>query len=143
MQKRCSYGTSNLVSFVTNTNATHVQAHEVAPRDLAVCNELGALAFRQRRFEEAAGWFRTAVSLLPDGGAVAARSAGAVAILVNLGHSLRKLGQLEEAAGTLGRAVALSGGGDAGAHGALAFTLHLAGRLPEAVEQYHVVSGTG
>lgn len=111
----------------------NAQAHEIAPRDPAVCNELGALSFRQRRFEEAVGWFRAASS----------SGAADVAILVNLAHALRKLRQLEEAIEVLERAVALGGGDDAGARGALAFTLHLARRLPEAVEQYHVVGRWG
>ena len=42
------------------------QAHAICPADALVCNELGALAFRNNKFSEAEEWFAKAIEHMPE-----------------------------------------------------------------------------
>jgi hypothetical protein len=43
------------------------QAHRLCPSDPLVCNELGVMAYRARRYEDALSWLTQAVDLVPGG----------------------------------------------------------------------------
>lgn len=42
------------------------QGHAICPADPLLCNELGVLAFRNRNYMEAEGWFSKALDRLPE-----------------------------------------------------------------------------
>ncbi len=62
------------------------------------------LSFRAGRHAEAAGWFRRALELVPGGRVTVAWEP----LIVNLGHALRKLSRLAEAAQEYERALGLN-----------------------------------
>jgi tetratricopeptide (TPR) repeat protein len=68
------------------------------PDDFLSCLNLGTLAARQRRYEEARGWFERAARLAPDSDDAEA----------NLGGALLALGRLEESRAHLRRALELN-----------------------------------
>jgi tetratricopeptide (TPR) repeat protein len=68
------------------------------PDDFLSCLNLGTLAARQRRYEEARGWFERAARLAPDSDDAEA----------NLGGALLALGRLEESRAHLKRALELN-----------------------------------
>lgn len=57
---------------------------------------------------------------------------------MNLGHALRKLGQLSAAQEQYEAALSMSSRPGAHAYFSLAFVLHLQGKLDEAIDYYHL-----
>lgn len=109
-----------------------VQASEICKLDPLICNELGVLYYQKRDYETAAAWLRRAIDLLTvDRMAVSWQP-----VLVNLGHTFRKLELFDDAIATYNRALGLAPH-DATTFSALAFTHHLMGDLMVAIETYH------
>ncbi|MCY2963684.1 MAG: protein kinase [Planctomycetota bacterium] len=77
-------------------------AHELAPFDLIVMNNVGKIEYFSRRFSEAAQWHRQALDLDPD-----FRKAH-----LDLGYTLVELGDIDAALDQLEKATGLSTGND-------------------------------
>jgi tetratricopeptide (TPR) repeat protein len=88
----------------TGNAAAAAKEYELAlaanPDDFLSCLNLGTLAARQRRYEDARGWFERAARLAPESDDAE----------VNLGGALLALGRLEESRAHLKRALELNPG---------------------------------
>lgn len=102
-----------------------MQAHRMCAADPLPLHELGVLAYRQGRFEEAISRFQAALEVVSP----ATRRAGVWdEVLVNLGHAHRRLGQYEQAVRWYTQALALCPH-QSGTLAALGLTFHLQVRL--------------
>lgn len=88
--------------------------------------------FRNKEYSKAAGRFERAVSLWREQGG---NPEWEEAMLVNLGHARRKLGQYTAAVLCFEQALALNDCAET--HAALAFTCHLGGDHDKAIQHYH------
>jgi anaphase-promoting complex subunit 6 len=111
-------------------------AHERCPADPAVAHELGTLAYRSGRYQEAVAWLQSAL----DASGHAAPAPSLEATLVNLGHALRKLCRWDEAIEAFTKALGTNSLAP-GTYAALGYTHHLKGNVAIAIEHYHKCLG--
>ena len=108
------------------------------PNEPIVLHEMGTLAYKNARYEDARKILSGLVDLLEE--QVTVNNAEAEDIrevaLVNLGHTYRKLKMWDQALDVLTRARSLEPY-QPGTHSAIAYTYHLMGKPEEAVENYH------
>lgn len=117
------------------------RAAALAPWSAAVANERGALAYASGDHRAAAAAFRHAAALALRGESPSALARRGEAdllhvVLSNLGHALRRAGELEDAAAALELALDLRPGA-ADTVAALAYVSQLAGRTDDAVDCYY------
>lgn len=103
------------------------QARQVCSSDPLIFNELGVVCYNEGKYESAIQAFRHAVELCTD---------NVEAVLVNLGHSYRKIRNYSEAVECYQRASVLDPR-NASTLVALGFTNHLRGKIDTAIEIYH------
>lgn len=117
------------------------RAATLAPWSAAVVNERGALAYASGDSRTAAAAFRHAAALTLRGESPSALARRGEAdllhvVLSNLGHALRRAGELDDAAASLELALDLRPGA-ADTIAALAYVWQLAGRTDDAVDGYY------
>lgn len=98
-----------------------LQAHRMCSADPVALHELGVLAYRQGRFQEAVSRFQAALEAAVP---CTQRAGVGDEVMVNLGHAHRRLGQLQQAASWYTRALALCPH-QSGTLAALGLTHHL------------------
>ena len=103
------------------------QARQVCSSDPLIFNEIGVVCYNEGKYESAIEAFRHAMELSTD---------NMEAVLVNLGHSYRKMQKFSEALECYQRALVLDPR-NASTLVALGFTNHLQGNLDTAIEIYH------
>ena len=112
-----------------------LRAYRRCPADPAVSHELGSLALRQGQYNDAVQWLHKALLQIPQ------EYPGMwEPTVVNLAHAYRKLRKFNSAIEMLNKALSASPR-QAGTYAALAYTLHLQGNLPAAIENYHKALG--
>lgn len=92
------------------------------------------IAYHNKEYARAAEHLERAVALWKMRGGHA-QLGWEEAMLTNLGHAQRKLGQYDAAVSSLEQALALSNSAET--HAALAFTHHLYSNLDMAIQHYH------
>lgn len=112
-----------------------LRAHQRCPADPAVSLELGTVAHKSGRYQDAVEWLTTALVQIPDE-ALELKELG----LVNLGHTLRKLRRWNEALFLFEKALGIAPG-RASTLAVMGYTYHLSGRLSPAIEYYHKALG--
>eukprot|EP00884_Botryococcus_braunii_P004732 jgi/Botrbrau1/1425/Bobra.0063s0117.2 len=112
------------------------QAYQRCPWDPLLCHELGVLAFRSHKLDEAKDWFHNALQHMPGGTPTAAWEP----TLVNLGHVYRKKMHFDEAIKLYQQALSLRPG-MAGTFAALGYTYHLQAKLGDAISYYNKALG--
>lgn len=108
-----------------------LSAHRRCPADLSVRHEIGTLAYKSGRYEEAVRWLSQVVAAAPKTATHLWEPA-----LVNLGHSLRKLRRWDEALQVFQQALGVSPF-QSGTLAAIGFTYHMIGNVGLAIEYYH------
>lgn len=109
---------------MNNTNLAEslvLQAHRMCSADPLTLHEMGVLAYKQGRMEEAVERFHTALQLVP---AATRHLPVWEATMTNLGHAYRRQGQYGRAIEWLNHALALCPH-QSGALAALGLTYHL------------------
>ena len=114
---------------------TLLRAYRRCPVDPAVAHELGTIAYKSERYEEALQWLTKAWHAMPKDHVELWEPT-----VVNLGHALRKLKRYEEALEAYRRGVGANPEA-AGTYTAMAYTYHLMGDVRQAVELYHKALG--
>eukprot|EP00808_Paulinella_micropora_P009539 g24322.t1 len=109
------------------------KTRELCPTDPLVYNELGVVAYRQRRWEQAVDHFQAALKLVPNDVVVRRQWEPT---LFNLGHCFRKLHRYDKAIAQYKEALVLVPK-EASLYAAIGFTLHLKGQLDKCIEYYH------
>jgi anaphase-promoting complex subunit 6 len=112
-----------------------LRAHRRCPADAAVAHEIGSLALRQGNYTDAVHWLYKALTQMP-----LEYTGMWEPTVVNLAHAYRKLRQFDSAIEMLNRALGACPT-QAGTYAALAYTYHLKGNLPVAIENYHKALG--
>lgn len=113
-------------------------AYQKCPNDPALLHEMGTLAYKNGRYDEACTMLEEAVTLLDQQITVINAEADDIreVALVNLGHVYRKLNRYYDSIEILEKALALQPF-QAGTYSAIAFAHQLVGRHDIAVEYYH------
>jgi tetratricopeptide (TPR) repeat protein len=112
-----------------------LRAYRRCPADAAVAHELGSLALRQGKYNDAVQWLHKALMQIPQ------EYPGMwEPTVVNLAHAYRKLRKFDLAIEMLQKALSACPT-QAGTYAALAYTHHLHGNLSAAIENYHKALG--
>ena len=112
-----------------------LRAYRRCPADAAVAHELGSLALRQGKYNDAVQWLHKALMQIPQ------EYPGMwEPTVVNLAHAYRKLRKFDLAIEMLQKALSACPT-QAGTYAALAYTHHLNGNLSAAIENYHKALG--
>ncbi|GAB2230997.1 hypothetical protein Droror1_Dr00027280 [Drosera rotundifolia] len=109
-----------------------LQSKSICPSDPLVYNELGVVAYSTKEYKKAAWWFEKTLALIPT-----AIIETWEPTFVNFAHTLRKLKRYDEAISCYEKALALSTTRSLAAFAGLAYTYHLQGDFPAAIEYYH------
>lgn len=108
-----------------------LSAHKRCPADLSVRHEIGTLAYKSGRYEEAVQWLSQVAAAAPKTATHLWEPA-----LVNLGHALRKLRRWDEALHVFQQALGVAPF-QSGTLAAIGFTHHMIGNVGVAIEYYH------
>ena len=111
------------------------EAHHRCPSDPTIAHEMGTLAFRCEKYQEAVAWLEKSLEL-SGGSKDDTKGEYIEATLVNLGHAFRKLHRFEDAIAVLTRALGVNTVAP-GTYAALGYTHHLCGDLSAAIDNYH------
>mmetsp|Transcript_17222 Transcript_17222/g.28307 ORF Transcript_17222/g.28307 Transcript_17222/m.28307 type:complete len:551 (+) Transcript_17222:192-1844(+) len=115
-----------------NINISHQffqQAKQICPFDPLVYNELGVVAYVNGEFVEACKFLKEALSLISG-------VESTELILINLGHTYRRLGDFKTAISYFEKALSVNSR-NATTYSALGYSLHLMGQVDGAIEYYH------
>lgn len=110
------------------------EAYKRCPTDPAIAHEMGTMAFRCGRYQEAVAWLEKSIECAGSDDDYNVESIEPT--LVNLGHALRKLKRYSEAISVLTKALGVNTIAP-GTYAALGYTYHLSDNFGEAIENYH------
>jgi len=113
-------------------------AYSKCPHDPSLLHEMGTLAYKDGKYEEARRLLEQVVEMLDQQVTVSNAEAEDIreVSLVNLGHTYRKLQRWEDSLDVLHKALALEPY-QPGTHAAIAYTYHLMKHPDQAIEYYH------
>lgn len=107
------------------------QTHAVCPSDPLICNELGVIAFRKQKYQNAIEFFRQALDLSSKEALESWEPT-----LFNLGHAYRKLYKFDQAIKYYETALSVTSK-KASVNSALGLTYHMNNQIDKAIQFYH------